>query len=54
MCINLRLYPWGNSEIPKGKHMMNIWQGRFPEENRVEDGFESTAPVLSIFLLILI
>lgn len=40
-----RLYPWGNNPLPKGKHLMNIWQGYFPYESRPEDGFESTAPV---------
>jgi formylglycine-generating enzyme required for sulfatase activity len=27
--------------------MANTWQGRFPQEHSVEDGFESTAPVAS-------
>jgi sulfatase modifying factor 1 len=40
-----RLYPWGNLETPNGQHRMNIWQGRFPEENTAEDGFLQTAPV---------
>ncbi len=40
-----RLYPWGNSEMPKNKHSMNIWQGDFPKENTAEDGFATTAPV---------
>ncbi|XP_074645343.1 formylglycine-generating enzyme-like [Tubulanus polymorphus] len=40
-----RLYPWGNKEMPKGKHYMNIWQGKFPAENSKEDGYISTAPV---------
>lgn len=42
-----RLYPWGNNEMPKGKHYMNIWQGQFPEENTGEDGFQTTGPVTS-------
>jgi len=40
-----RLFPWGNNPNPKGKHWMNIWQGKFPEENTIEDGYISTAPV---------
>ena len=40
-----RLFPWGNNPSPKGEHWMNIWQGKFPLENTVDDGFLSTAPV---------
>jgi sulfatase modifying factor 1 len=40
-----RLHPWGNVEVPKGSHRMNIWQGKFPEENTDEDGYGITAPV---------
>jgi formylglycine-generating enzyme required for sulfatase activity len=38
-------YPWGNDLMPDGRHLCNIWQGRFPRENTVEDGWLSTAPV---------
>jgi sulfatase modifying factor 1 len=24
---------------------MNIWQGEFPKDNTVEDGYESTSPI---------
>ena len=40
-----RLFPWGNNPHPKEEHWMNIWQGKFPEENTAEDGYISTAPV---------
>lgn len=40
-----RLFPWGNNEMPKGQHWMNIWQGEFPLENTREDGYLGTAPV---------
>ena len=40
-----RLFPWGNNPTPKGEHWMNIWQGEFPKQNTMEDGFLSTAPV---------
>lgn len=40
-----RLFPWGNNPNPKGEHQINIWQGKFPEENTEEDGFFATAPV---------
>ncbi|WP_423734739.1 formylglycine-generating enzyme family protein [Alkalibacillus haloalkaliphilus] len=38
-------YPWGDELIPGGKHMCNIWQGEFPTQNIMEDGFLATAPV---------
>ena len=38
-------YSWGDSQTPGGKWMANIWQGRFPAENKLEDGFKATAPV---------
>lgn len=40
-----RLFPWGNNPNPKGEHWMNIWQGKFPVKNHLEDGFLATAPV---------
>jgi formylglycine-generating enzyme required for sulfatase activity len=38
-------YAWGDVLEPDGKAMANTWQGRFPYENLVTDGFEWTAPV---------
>jgi len=38
-------YIWGNDQNPGGKHMANIWQGRFPKENTLNDGHHFTAPV---------
>src|SRR5690606_31724780 len=32
---------------PGGRHMCNIWQGRFPADNTGEDGFLATAPARS-------
>ncbi len=40
-------YPWGNERNPDGKWMTNIWQGVFPVERRIEDGFKHTAPAKS-------
>jgi formylglycine-generating enzyme required for sulfatase activity len=40
-------FPWGDELTPGGRHMCNIWQGKFPEVNRPEDGFLWTAPVKS-------
>ena len=38
-------YAWGNELKPDGKLMANFWQGEFPWQNLVEDGFEGTSPV---------
>ncbi|HKE48617.1 MAG TPA: formylglycine-generating enzyme family protein [Rhodanobacteraceae bacterium] len=38
-------YAWGDELMPGGKPMANFWQGRFPYENLVEDGYERTSPV---------
>jgi formylglycine-generating enzyme required for sulfatase activity len=38
-------YYWGDERCPGGKWMANIWQGRFPVEDRGEDGFRGAAPV---------
>jgi len=38
-------FSWGEEFIPGGKFMANTWQGRFPWENLLEDGYEWTAPV---------
>jgi sulfatase modifying factor 1 len=38
-------FAWGNALAPGGKHMANIWQGNFPNQNLCADGFERTAPV---------
>ena len=38
-------YPWGDELTPGGEHRMNIFQGRFPEQDTGEDGYAGTAPV---------
>jgi formylglycine-generating enzyme len=38
-------YVWGDEFMPDGKPMANTWQGRFPWENLLVDGYEWTAPV---------
>lgn len=38
-------YAWGNELAPGGRHMANTWQGDFPSENLLEDGFAGTSPV---------
>lgn len=42
-----KLYPWGNELLKKSKLQANYWQGDFPVENTIEDGFERVAPVAS-------
>ena len=38
-------YAWGDDFAPGGKQMANTWQGEFPHQNLLADGFEGTAPV---------
>jgi len=38
-------FTWGDDHVPDGQPMANTWQGEFPWQNLVEDGFEGTAPV---------
>jgi formylglycine-generating enzyme required for sulfatase activity len=40
-------FAWGDEMMPGEKPMANTWQGQFPWQNLVEDGFEWTAPVRS-------
>jgi formylglycine-generating enzyme required for sulfatase activity len=37
-------YPWGDAWLPR---RMNIWEGDFPKENTVADGYHGLAPVKS-------
>jgi formylglycine-generating enzyme required for sulfatase activity len=38
-------FAWGDELKPNGRHMANTWQGQFPWQNLVEDGFARTSPV---------
>ena len=38
-------FVWGDEYMPDGKPMANTWQGEFPWQNLLEDGYEWTAPV---------
>ena len=40
-----RLFWWGDELEPDGKHMCNVFQGRFPTEDTAEDGYAGTCPV---------
>jgi formylglycine-generating enzyme required for sulfatase activity len=41
------LYSWGNQHQINGRFMANYWQGWFPNENSVADGFLLQSPVAS-------
>jgi sulfatase modifying factor 1 len=43
--LERKKYAWGDELRPGGKWMANIWQGHFPYENTMEDGYRATAPV---------
>jgi formylglycine-generating enzyme len=38
-------FTWGDDHFPDGKAMANTWQGEFPWENMLQDGYEGTSPV---------
>lgn len=39
------VFVWGDEFAPGGRLLANTWQGRFPWENLVTDGYERTSPV---------
>jgi sulfatase modifying factor 1 len=43
--LNGAAFPWGDEREPSGEHRMNVWQGQFPVENTLEDGYHGTCPV---------
>lgn len=45
--LDQAIFNWGDELTPGGKHMCNIWQGKFPEENTAEDGYVGPAPVFA-------
>ncbi|GAA0592354.1 formylglycine-generating enzyme family protein [Virgibacillus siamensis] len=45
--LEQKRYPWGNELTPNGNHYCNIWQGSFPNNNTVADGYLGTAPAKS-------
>jgi formylglycine-generating enzyme len=38
------VFPWGDELEPGGEHRMNVWQGEFPNDNTLADGFLGTCP----------
>ena len=39
------LYPWGDSPLEEGESKANTFDGSFPDNNTMTDGFSRTAPV---------
>jgi formylglycine-generating enzyme len=37
-------FAWGEEFTPGGKHRANTWQGEFPRQNLVRDGYRATSP----------
>jgi sulfatase modifying factor 1 len=42
-----KVFAWGDQFTPGGRHMANTWQGEFPWQNLVADGYYGTSPVRS-------
>jgi formylglycine-generating enzyme len=40
-------FAWGDEETPRGRTMANNWQGNFPVDNELLDGFMGTSPARS-------
>ena len=40
-------FAWGDEFTPGGQHRANTWQGNFPHENKCEDGYARTSPVMA-------
>lgn len=43
--LNGARYVWGDEMYPGGKPAANTWQGEFPWQNLLTDGYERTSPV---------
>ena len=42
-------FAWGDEYLPKGRPQANTWQGEFPYENTLLDGYEGTSPISGSF-----
>jgi formylglycine-generating enzyme len=42
-----KVFSWGDDFAPRGRMMANTWQGEFPWDNLLLDGYERTSPVKS-------
>ncbi len=43
--LSQQTYTWGDELEPGGKHLCNIWQGRFPFRDTGDDGYKGPCPV---------
>jgi formylglycine-generating enzyme required for sulfatase activity len=43
--LDRKTFCWGDDFAPKGRLMANTWQGEFPWQNLLQDGYERTSPV---------
>ena len=43
--LDRAVYAWGDEFAPGGQMMANTWQGQFPWQNLLTDGYEGTSPV---------
>ena len=41
------LYSWGNEPVDQGNLKANVWEGKFPTNNKIKDEYYYTAPVKS-------
>jgi formylglycine-generating enzyme len=42
-----KAFVWGDEHRPKGRMLANVWQGEFPWQNTLDDGFLGTSPIRS-------
>ncbi len=45
--LEQKAFAWGDQFAPKGRMMANTWQGEFPWQNLLSDGYELTSPIRS-------
>jgi sulfatase modifying factor 1 len=43
--LDRKVFAWGDEFAPKGRMMANTWQGEFPWQNLMSDGFAGTSPI---------
>jgi formylglycine-generating enzyme required for sulfatase activity len=43
--LDSKNYTWGDDDFPSSKAMANSWQGEFPWQNLLVDGYAGTSPV---------
>jgi len=43
--LDRKIFVWGDEHEPRGRPGGNVWQGEFPWQNLLTDGFAGTSPV---------